>query len=313
VKWLAVFAVALTLASLPGAAAAQSPEDNDEGFILRVNGDVVIGEDERVAAVIVIDGNLRVEGTVTDFVLVIEGDALVSGTIEGNLTVISGDIELTSNAVVEDINSVRGDLIRAQGATVTGEIHERDNFEFLWAVAGVFSLLFWVGMTVTMAVAALLFAHFGARQLSGAATLMTGDLVNSIIGTVFLWVGGPILAVLAFITVIGIPLGLGILLFLLPAMGFLGYIVAGTRLGTLVLSAGGRERSGKPYLEAVLGVVLLQLLILVPLFGAIVVLLAAIWGAGSLAFVIYRGAGGKGFEPAESTTAAPAPTTGGAA
>jgi hypothetical protein len=308
-KRLAMLVIAFALAALPASAAAQSPEGEDEGFIMRVDGDVVIGADERVNTVVVINGDLTLQGTVTDFVLVIEGNALVSGTVDGDLTVISGDIELTSTAVVDNVNSVRGDFVRAQGATVTGDIHERDNFRFIWGIAGLFSILFWLGMTVAMIVAALVFAHFGARQLTNAATTMTGDLVNAIIGTVVLWVGGPLLAFLAFITVIGIPVGIGILVFLLPALGFLGYLVAGTRLGTFLLGLGGREQTGPPYLAAALGVLLLQLLVLVPVFGALAALLAGAWGAGALAFNIYRGAGGKGFETPASpaTPAAEAP------
>jgi hypothetical protein len=307
-KWLATFAIALALTCLPATADAQSPSsEDDEGFILRVDGDVTIPADETISAVVVINGDLTLAGTVTDFVLVIKGDALVSGSVEGDLTVISGDIELASSAVVDNVNSVRGDLVRAQGATVTGDIHERDNFRFLAAAAGVFSILFWLGMTATMVIAALVFARFGARQLTDAATLMTGDIVNSIIGTVFLWVGGPMVAVLAFITVIGIPLGLGILLFLLPALGFLGFIVAGTRLGMFLLGLGNRERNERPYLEAALGTLLLQIAILVPFIGALTAILAGIWGAGALAFVVYRGAGGQGFEPQATTPAAGAP------
>ncbi len=305
-RWLAALAIAFALALVPASSSAQSPEDDEDGFILRVTGDVVIAADQRVSSIVVIDGNLTLAGTVTDFVLVIDGDALVSGSIEGDLTVIDGDIELTSSAVVDNVNSIQGDIRRAQGATVSGDIHERDNFQFFWAVAGVFSILFWLGMTVTMVASALVFARFGARQLTDAATLMTGDIVNSIIGTVFLWVGGPMLAVLAFVTVIGIPLGLGIVLFLLPALGFLGFLVAGTRLGMFVLGLGGRPRDRRPYLEAALGTLLLQLLILVPVVGAIAAFLAGVWGAGALAFVIYRGSGGKGFEP-ETAPAATAP------
>jgi hypothetical protein len=304
-KRLALIAIAFAMAALPASVSAQSPDEEDEGFVMRVDGDVVIGADERVNTVVVINGDLTLEGTVTDFVLVIEGNALVSGNVGGDLTVISGDIELTSTAVVDNVNSVRGDFVRAQGATVTGDVHERDNFRFFWGIAGIFSILFWVGMTVTMIVAALVFAHFGARQLTNAATTMTGDIVNAIIGAVFLWVGGPLLAFLAFITVIGIPVGIGILVFLLPALGFLGYLVAGTRLGTFLLGFGGREQTGRPYLAAALGMLLLQLLVLVPVFGALAALLAGAWGAGALAFNIYHGAGGKGFE-APPTPATPA-------
>ena len=40
---------------------------------------------------------------------------------------------------------------------------------------------------------------------------------------------------MAMLTLVGIPLGLGVLLLVLPALWFLGYIVAGARLGTLIL------------------------------------------------------------------------------
>jgi len=308
---LIALTLGLLLAMAPATALAQSPDDNDEGFILRTSGDVVIPAGETVSTVIVIDGNLDVQGTVSDFVLVIKGDAVITGVVDGELTVISGDIDLQSGAKVHNVNSVRGDIIRAQGATVTGDIHERDNFRFFWAVAGVFSILFWLGMTIATVAAALVFAVIGGRQLKAASRLMTGEAVNAIIGTVVLWVGVPMLAVVAMITVIGLPLGLGLLLFLLPALGFLGFIVAGTRLGLAIVGLGSREVAEHPYLAAALGTFILQLLILLPFLGALIAIVAGVWGAGSLAFIAYRGAGGKGFDDA-AAVAPPPPAQGGA-
>jgi hypothetical protein len=43
--------------------------------------------------------------------------------------------------------------------------------------------------------------------------------------------------------------------------------------------------------------VLLQLLVLVPVLGALIVLFAGVWGAGAVAVVAYRAAGGKDFTP----------------
>ena len=303
-KWLISLVIAVPFLLLPATAAAQSPEDDDD-FTLRVNGDVTIAEGERVNSVIVIDGDLIVAGQVTDFALVIDGDALVSGSVGGDLTVISGNIDLASTAVVENLSSIRGDIIRASGATVTGDVHERDSFRFLWWAAGLFSVLLWSGITVTMVVAALLFATFGGRQLATAARSMTGDLVNTIVGAVFLWIGVPMVAGLAIATVVGIPLGIGVFLFLLPAFGFLGYLVSGTRLGIWLLSLGGREAGERPFLAAGLGTLVLQLLILIPALGILLALLASIWGAGSLAYRLYHNAGGKGFQNA--TVSAPAP------
>ena len=311
-KWLIAFLIALPFVFLPAVASAQSPlDDENDDFTLRVNGDVTIEEGETVNSVVVIDGDLTVEGEVTGFALVIEGDAIVSGTVDGDLTVISGDIELASTAVVDNLNSIRGDIIRASGATVTGDINERDSFRFLWWAAGLFSVLLWIGMTVTMIVAALLFALFGGRQLGAAARSMTGQLVNTIAGGVFLWVAVPIIAGLAMATIIGIPLGIGVFLFLLPALGFLGYLVAGTRLGMWLLSLGRREPGERPFLAAALGTLGLQLLILIPFLGILIAVVAGLWGAGALAFRLYRSAGGKGFEGSESP--APAQSAGGMA
>jgi hypothetical protein len=291
--------IALPFVLIPASASAQSPEDDDD-FTLRVNGDVVIQRGESVNSVVVVNGDLTVNGEVTDFALVIDGNARVTGTMDGDLTVISGDIELTSSAVVENVNSIRGDIIRAAGATVTGDVNERDSFTFLWWAAGLFSILLWIGMTLAMVIAALLFAAFGGRQLAAAARAMTGDIVNTILGAVFLWVGVPILAFLVAITIVGLPFSIGVFVFLLPALGFLGYLVACTRLGIWLLSLGGREPGEKPFLAAAIGTLVLQLIILIPGIGIFVAAVAGVWGGGALAFRLYRGAGGKGFESGET-------------
>lgn len=305
-RWLLAALAGSLLALLPAAAFAQTPEEED-GLILRVNGDVVIGADEAIASVVVINGDLTLDGRVTDFVLVIEGNAAVSGTVEGDVTVISGDIDLAETSVVDNVNVVRGDLVRAAGATVTGDINEEDDLGSFWLAAGIFSAVFWLAMTIAAIAAGIIFAIFGGRQLGAASRLMTGSLVNAIIGTVFLWIGVPILAVLAIITVVGIPLGIGMLVFLLPALAFLGYIVAGTRLGMFIVGLANRETGEHPILAASLGILVLQLIILIPALGALIGLIAALWGAGALLYLAYRNAGGKGFESGGSTQPSPTP------
>jgi hypothetical protein len=97
------------------------------------------------------------------------------------------------------------------------------------------------------------------------------------------------------LTLVGIPLGLGVLVFVLPTMWFLGYIVAGSAIGKLVLHRS--DNTGRPFAATALGLVLLQLGLIVPVAGGIVAVLAGTWGAGALAFTAYRAAGGKGFSP----------------
>jgi len=297
-KWTMILAAAVLLALSPAAASAQEA-DEPEDLLLRIGADVVIESGETVGTVVVIDGDLTIDGTVTDGVLVISGDATVNGSIDGDITVIRGDIRLESGSRVDNVNSVRGELFQAQGATVTGDIHERDNFNVAQGVVAAFSILFWLSMSVAVIVAGLVFAAVGGRQLTAAARRMTQDLAGTIVGAVFVWVALPAVAVLAIVTLLGLPLGLGILLILLPALWFLGYIVAGRWLGGLIVRTAGSEPGSHPYLATFVGLVLLQLLVLVPVLGAMAALLAGAWGAGALAISAYRAAGGRGLpEPA---------------
>jgi hypothetical protein len=305
VKPLALILIAL-LALLPsGPALAQEDDRSQEGLILRIDGDVVIGAGETIESVIVIDGDLTIEGTVEEFALVIEGNATVlsGGVVENDLTAVSGDIDLRDGAQVHDIYSFRGDITRASGATVTGEVEERESFRFAAAVIGIFSVIFWIAMTIAVIVAGLVFAAIGGRQLRAAGSAMTGDAVNTIVGVVSVWVGLPILAVIAIITVVGFALGLGVLVFVLPGLWFLGYIVAGTRLGVAIVGGLGREAGERPLLGAATGLIILQLVVLVPVIGGLIVALAGLWGAGALAFIAYRAAGGKGFGGAPAPAA----------
>jgi len=302
-KWLAAVAIGLVLTMFPAIAFAEDGEGPDD-LLVRIGADVRIAKGEKVGAVIVINGDAYIDGEVEDTVLVISGNAIISGKVGGALTVISGNIELQSSAQVDDVASIRGDLVRAQGATIAGTIEERDNFGIAAGVAAVFSILFWLAMSVAVVVAGLIFAAIGGHQLKRAAEAMTGDAVGVIVGVVFVWVAIPVIAVLAMVTLIGIPLGIGLLLFVMPTLWFLGYIVAGARLGGALLGLAGRSSGDHPFAATTLGLVLLQFGVLVPVLGAIVAALAGLWGAGAIAVSAYRAAGGKEFTP---TAALPGP------
>jgi hypothetical protein len=305
-KWLLAPFLTLFIAFIPAVAFAE--DGRDEDVLIRVGADVRIDVGERAGTVIVIDGNAVIDGEVADAVLVIDGNATVTGEVTGQLTVISGDIDLQPTAQVKDITSIRGSIIRSQGAMVTGEILERDNLEWFGAAAAFFSILFWGALTVALIGAGLIFAAIGGRQLREAAQRMTGDAVNTIIGVVFVVVALPFIAVLAMITLIGVPFGIGLLVFLLPALWFLGYIVAAARLGSALIGLRNTRPSDHPYAATVLGIVLIQLLVLVPVLGVLIALLAGLWGAGALAASAYKAAGGRGFEASGASTMSSAQT-----
>lgn len=279
--------IAFALALLPGVAAAQ---DDAGGTIFRVYGTTTVAKNQSADTVVAISGDVVVDGTVNDTLVVIDGTATVAGKIPGDVNVISGTLDLKPGATVNNVTLVHSTLHRDPGATITGNLSRRSEFfNFGWGSA-IFSFFFWVGTTIVVLVAGLIFAALGGRQLTEAGEELTRRLGESVIAGLIVWIGGPILGVLAFLTIIGIPLGLAIFVIALPALGFLGYIVAGTRLGAALIQAVGvTEHPNRPYLAAVVGLVALQIVGVIPIIGGIVVLLAGFLGSGALAALIWRG------------------------
>jgi hypothetical protein len=100
-------------------------------------------------------------------------------------------------------------------------------------------------------------------------------------------VGLPTLSLMLILTGIGIPLGIALMVFLLPALAFLGYVVAGSGLGHLALRV-WPEGSDNPYLAVAVGLLLLQVVALVPGIGGLIALLASQLGVGALVYRVWR-------------------------
>jgi hypothetical protein len=295
--------ITVALALLPSTTRAQDP-DAEGGLLLRLNGDIRIPAGESSDTVIVINGDAIVDGTVTGGLVVINGDATVNGSVDEEVVVINGSVTLGDTARVGgDVSLVRSDLTRAPGAVVEGTVAERSEFGFGRAGA-VFSFLVWLGFTIVVLLAGLLFAAVGGRQLTGAAALLTSSVGGTLLGALLVWVGIPILAVLAFVTLVGIPLGFALLLFLLPALWLLGYLVAGARLGTWLLDLMHRPvAADHPYLAVLLGLVVLQLVLWIPVLGGLIWVLAGVLGAGALALLAWHAWQGRGATtPGRATT-----------
>lgn len=280
----------IALLLFPGVALAQDSNSTDD-FLLRINGPIAVNANEEVGTVVVISDNAVISGIVTNDLIVIDGNATVTGTVEGSVTIFSGTLNLAGNSrVAGDVNLFDSTVNRAQGATVEGSI-SKSSYDWSGWELFAFSVYLWISMTIVLIVAGLIFAAVGGRQLMASGDLMTRKVGPSILAAVIVGIGIPILAVVAMLTVLGIPLGLGLLLFLIPALWFFGYLVAGTKLGAIILR---QQSSDHPYLATVLGLILLQAISLVPFLGGFVAFLAGIFGTGALvllAWYAWRGPG----------------------
>lgn len=283
-----------------------APQRTGEGFRLLIGDDVEIAPGESVGTVMVVDGDLTVGGDV-DHVIVVNGIARIDDARIGDLVVINGQADLGRDAVVDGgVQLVQSVLLRDPEAIVRGDVRNDTSFAF-GAGLGAVGVLFGIGYSLALLIAAALFAAVLPRVAREAGTAMTHEAAKTALGALALWVLLPMLAVLLVATVVGIPFAIGMLIFLLPTLAFIGYLVAGVRLGDAILSRfRTREPEDHPYGEALLGMLVLVLLSWIPGIGGVITFLAFLGGSGALALV-----GWRAMRAHEATPGDAAPSVGG--
>lgn len=282
--WLALAGIVF----LAGVAAAQDAAtvDDDDSFLFRVNGSAVVAAGDTVSAAIVINGDVTVDGNVTDSLVVFNGTATINGTVGKDVTIVRGDLVLNAGSQVDDVMLVNSSVTQDPGATVTGDIEERSEGDFsLGRGAAVFSLFFWLGVVVVGVVAAFIFAWLGRAQLFGSVETLRSEFPMSLVTAIVLFIAMPIAAVLIVFTLIGAPLGLTILLAVLPLLMMLGLIIFGAWIGSFLIKSSSQAAAIG---TAVLGVVILSLIVLIPFLGWLVVIVGGMLGAGALVYRTLR-------------------------
>jgi hypothetical protein len=284
-KRLALIAAGLLAILIPaaGLAGQGSTPATDGDLLLRVQGPIRIAAGDVASTVVVIGHEAEVDGTVRQDLIVVNGTAWVRGTVEGNVTVVNGHLELLPGARVEQKALLyRSTVTRAPGAQVMGGIQEEMGISFARA-----AWFFWFGFTLLVVAAGLAYAFLAQRSLEGASRLMRRQPGYTALAALVMVVCLPTLAILLIMTGIGIPLGIALMVFALPVLAFLGYVVAGSSVGHLALRV-WPDGSDNPYLAVAVGLLLLQVVALVPVFGGLVALLASQLGVGALLYRVWR-------------------------
>ncbi|MGZ8515512.1 MAG: hypothetical protein ACXWXA_10775 [Candidatus Limnocylindrales bacterium] len=271
---------------VPVALAADDVLPHTGRVILSTGGDVTIPSGEHADAVIVIDGTATIGGEVNT-VVVIEGRAILTDARAETVVAVRSPIELAGSTVVlGDVMTLDSVVERGSAVQVDGTV--RDVASDLAGIGFVLAsalLLLYIGFAIAAIAAGLLLAALAAKQVRTAESLIRTEPVLVIVAGALGTVVPIVLVMVLTVTVVGAPLAFGILLGLWPIAAFLGYLVAGIAIGDWILAKTSpgvvRER---PYLAAVVGIVILQVMGIVPPLSAI----ATFVGFGAVLLAAWR-------------------------
>jgi hypothetical protein len=278
-------------------AAAADPQDQ-----VVISGDVNVPRARTVGDVVVVDGSVAVAGRVEGDVIAVSGPVRVSGTVDGTITAVSDRVTLLPRArVTGDVFYGDERPVIAASATVGGEVSDEgwaDAADFPWGVVG--AVAWWLMVTVSTLVLGLILIALAPRAADAVIATARERLGLSLAWGAGLFVGVPIVAVIALVSLVGIPLGVGLLLALVPVAG-LAYVTACYVLGrTLLKDPAGRI----PAFLA--GWAVLRAVALIPVAGILAWVAAIVVGVGVLVVATWRARGPQPAPAAPSPAAAAA-------
>ena len=248
-----------------------------------ITGGAVVPAGRTVGDVVVLDGPVRIAGRATGNVVSVSGPVRISGRVDGDVIAVS------DRAFLDPTARVGGDLrygderpILARGARVDGSVSNENWSDAVngWGWVGRFA--WWLAVSVSTLVVGVLLLALAPRALRAAEEAGRRQLVPAIGWGVAIMIGVPVLVVVALVTLVGIPFGIGLLLALIP-VGAVAYVTCAWILGRRVA---GRQTS--PWLALLAGWGILRALALIPVAGFLVGLAATVVGLGALAVALWQ-------------------------
>ena len=266
----------LGVVTLAPAASAQDDDGPDSNDHVVLTGGLVVPEGETAQTAVVFNGDVLIEGTVTQTLVVFNGRTEITGTVAEDVIVFNGAVVLRSGSRVEgDVVSRQSPQIE-EGATVGGSVDNLPTRWDYWDITFVGRLAWWLAYTVSTLVLGLVLLML-ARGLDPASVRALRDRLGAAIGFgLLLFLLLPIVAVLLFVTIVGIPLGL-FLLFALGLMYSIGYVVGALAIGRLIV-----KEPASRYLAFLAGWGALRVIALIPFLGGLAWLVATVLGLGTL-------------------------------
>src|SRR5690606_10165718 len=281
-------------------AAGAQPDDDGDGpdRIVVITGRADVRPTDEVDVVVIIDGPVLVEGTVEGPVVAVNGDVQVRGVVEEDVVVVDGRVAIADGGVVEGDVVARHRPVIEAGGRLDGDWERWDPDAWRSAASVIGWVALWVAFTISTLVLGLVLGLLAPRAARAVDDAASRSIWWAVLWGVVVLIGLPIAAVLAMVTLVGLPLGLAIL-FALGLIYGAGYVAGAWVLGRRV------TRASTPVVAFVVGWGILRLLALVPVLGGLVSLAATVVGLGSIVVALFAARRGRTAEPVPADVARP--------
>jgi cytoskeletal protein CcmA (bactofilin family) len=271
---------AFVLMALGLATPAQAKASDDRVVI---EGPVTIGPRDVAGDVVVAHGDVTVAGRLTGDLVVASGKVRVDGSVHGDVVGIADRVVLGPHARVGgDVQYADKKPVVPAGARVGGDV-KRVNFGKATGGLGLaVGFGIWLAITISAFLLGALLLWLFPRA-AAAVYEVAESRVGAAVGFGLLaFFAIPIVGLILLVTILGLPLGLLLLLALVPLYS-LGYTASAWALGRRILGP-GRNR----FLAFLAGLAILRVVAIVPVLGGLIWFAATVFGLGLLALAASR-------------------------
>jgi hypothetical protein len=272
--------IVLSLVGVPAFAADLSTSAFD--VLVRVNGPVRVAANETTKSVVVINSHAVIDGVIDGTLVVFNGRADIRGEVRGNVVVFGDAFLATGSRVLQDVTIYGGALGREDGAFVNGQIHLEQSPDFIAPSA----VSIFLAIAVFALGGTLLLTLIAWRPLSNSAALVLAHPFNVFAIGTLVALSVPAAAIAILPTGIGVLLGLAVLICVIPAAIFTGFAVSAMAIGDWIALREPHlipvQPQTRALAEVTIGVVVSMLVLLIPVVGVGLLLVASTMGAGAL-------------------------------
>lgn len=256
------------------------------GNILAGGGTVTLSQNCQLnGSLIAGGGTVTINTPVGKNVWLGAGQTDLNSNLKADVNIGGGDIMLDSNAKIEGSLNYWSDrkIKSVQGATVSGTVtahltpqsKERHFFAFVTGI-GFFAKAV---STLTLIIIGLLLLRFFPKTLLAISKEIESNPIASLgWGASYLLIGF-VVSIILVISLVGLPLGL-LLGFLVVIYACLADIFVGFWLGRRLFS--GFDKSNRYSWSLIIGILVIQILTLLPFIGWLIQLVSVLIGVGAL-------------------------------